>query len=58
VEITGGWPALALALGVAFLVGLAAIHLLSRAVMGNQFHRFGWYNLSAAVAFAIYLITR
>jgi undecaprenyl-diphosphatase len=55
VEIPGGFGALALAMAAAFAVGLVAIHLLSRAVASNHFHRFGWYNLTAAVAFAIYL---
>jgi undecaprenyl-diphosphatase len=55
VVVPGGWPALALAMAAAFLVGLVAIQLLNRAVTSNHFHRFGWYNLSAAVAFAIYL---
>ncbi len=57
VEVPGGWPAIALAMAAAFVVGLAAIHLLNRAVTGNHFHRFGWYNLSAAAAFALYLAT-
>ncbi len=57
-EIPGGWPALVLSMAAAFLVGLAAIYILFRAVVKNHFHRFGWYNLCAAVAFAIYLATR
>ena len=57
VEIPGGWPALAAAMLVAFAVGLLAIHILFKAVTGRHFHRFGWYNLSAAALFAIYLLT-
>ena len=57
VEVPGGWPALVLAMAAAFLVGMLAIHILYRAVVGKNFHRFGWYNLSAAVLFAIYLFT-
>ena len=58
VVIPGGMPALAASMGAAFLVGLAAIYLLRRAVIGNRFHRFGYYNLAAAILFAIYLLTR
>jgi undecaprenyl-diphosphatase len=58
VDLPGGWPALAIACAGAFLVGLLAIHLLFRAVVGNHFHRFGWYNLFAAAAFAFYLASR
>jgi undecaprenyl-diphosphatase len=56
--VPGGWLAIGLAMLAAFAVGLAAIHLLARAVTGNKFHRFGWYNLAAAIAFAIFLATR
>ena len=58
VEVPGGSPALALAMAAAFVVGLGAIYLLDRVVTSNRFHRFGWYNLSAAAGFAIYLLAR
>jgi len=58
VEVPGGWPALILAMAAAFGVGLLAIHVLFRAVAKNHFHRFGWYNLCVAAAFAIYLLSR
>jgi len=58
VSVPGGWPALCGALGAALVVGLLAIHLLARAVTSDRFHRFGWYNLFAALAFTIYLTTR
>ena len=54
----GGWGPLIASLLVAFVVGLAAVHLLFRAVRGDRFHRFGWYNLSAALAFSLYLLLR
>lgn len=44
------------AMPVAFLVGLGAIHLLLRIVRADVFHRFGWYNLLAALAFGVYLL--
>ena len=56
--VPGGWPALAAAMVAAFAVGLVAIHVVYRAVVGNRFHRFGLYNLTAGVLFAIYLATR
>ena len=56
--IPGGWIALAAAMTAAFAVGLLAIHLLYQAVTGSRFHQFGWYNLAAAAAFAIYLGTK
>lgn len=40
----------------AFVVGLVAIYLLMRVLRGNHFHRFGWYNLAAAIAFATFLL--
>jgi undecaprenyl-diphosphatase len=49
------WLALGVAMPVAFLVGMAAIHLLLRIVSSDGFHRFGWYNFLAALAFALYL---
>jgi undecaprenyl-diphosphatase len=48
--------AVTIAMPVAFLVGMIAIHLLLRIVRGDCFYRFGWYNLSAALAFAAYLV--
>lgn len=48
--------AVTVAMPVAFAVGMLAIHLLLRAVRGDVFYRFGWYNLAAAVAFALYLV--
>jgi len=58
-ELLAGLWLLAIAGMIAALaVGLLAIHLLLRAVRGNHFHRFGWYNLAAAVFFAAYLILR
>ncbi len=48
--------ALGIAMPVAFVVGLLAIHLLLRMVRGNAFYRFGYYNLAAAMAFASYLV--
>jgi undecaprenyl-diphosphatase len=57
VAVPGGWPALCGALASALVVGLFAIHLLARAVASERFHRFGWYNLFAAAAFATYLVT-
>ncbi len=53
--VPGGWSALTVAFAAAFLTGMAAIFLLLRVVAGNRFHRFGWYNLGAASAFALYL---
>jgi undecaprenyl-diphosphatase len=58
VAIPGGWPALAGAMVAAFVVGLGAISILKKAVAGNGFHRFGYYNLLAAILFAIYLLSR
>jgi undecaprenyl-diphosphatase len=40
---------------IALVTGLLAIHILLRVVRSNLFHRFGWYNLAAAAAFAAYL---
>jgi len=57
-NIPGGWPALAGSMAAAFGVGLIAIFVLRRMVIGNKFHRFGYYNLLAAILFAIYLFTR
>ncbi len=54
--VPGGALALAVAMGTAFVVGLMAIHILRRAVVSRYFHRFGWYNLLAAVGFAAYLV--
>ncbi len=54
-EVPGGWPALVVAFAAAFLTGIVAIHALLRVVAGDRFHRFGWYNLCAASAFALYL---
>ena len=52
--------ALVLAVGMlaSFVVGLGAIHALMAIVRQNVFHRFGWYNLLAAAAFAVYLWVR
>lgn len=52
------WLALGVAMPVAFGVGMLAIHLLLRLVRSDHFHRFGWYNLGAALAFALYLLTQ
>jgi undecaprenyl-diphosphatase len=43
---------------IAFAVGMVAIHWLLRIVKTDRFHRFGWYNLAAAAAFAAYLIVK
>lgn len=44
---------------VALLVGLAAIHLLTRVLRAAQFHRFAWYCWAlGAVSLAIYLVSR
>ena len=50
------WLQCGLAMPVAFLTGLLAIHLLLRAVRSSTFHRFGYYNLCAAILFGVYLI--
>ncbi len=47
--------AVTIAMPMAFIVGMIAIHLLLRIVRGNSFYRFGWYNLGAALMFALYL---
>jgi len=49
------WTAIGIAMPVAFVVGMIAIHLLLRIVRANFFHRFGWYNLAAAAALLAYL---
>lgn len=54
----GGWPPALLGMTVAFVVGLAAIHILLRLVTRNRLHTFGWYNLAAALLFAAYLLAR
>lgn len=51
------WADMYVAVPVAFLTGMAAIHLLLRVVKSDGFHRFGYYNLIAAALFALYLIT-
>ncbi len=55
-SLNGVGLAVAVAMPVAFAVGLVAIHLLLRIVRGGRFHRFGWYNLAAALVFSIYLV--
>jgi undecaprenyl-diphosphatase len=50
------YAAAAVAMPFAFVSGLVAIHFLLRAVRSDRFHRFGWYNLVAAIAFAAYLL--
>ncbi len=57
-ERMGGAGALALAMGVALMAGLAAIHTLLGFVRTGRLHVFGWYNLAAAMAFALYLSLR
>jgi len=52
------YAAAAIAMPFAFVSGLLAIHLLLRTVRSDHFHRFGWYNLAAAVAFAAYLLSQ
>ena len=47
--------AVMIAMPAAFVVGMVAIHLLLRIIRWDTFHRFGWYNLSAALVFALYL---
>ena len=47
-----------LAMGIAFIVGLFAIHFLLTLVRRGGLHRFGWYNLTAAALFAAYLVLR
>lgn len=48
--------AVTVAMPVAFVVGMVAIHLLLRIVRGDTFYRFGWYNLGAALVFSAYLV--
>jgi undecaprenyl-diphosphatase len=48
------WAAAGVAMPVAFAVGLASIHVLLKMVRADSFHRFGWYNLAAALALAAY----
>ncbi len=43
---------------LSFLVGLGAIFILMKVLRGNSFHRFGWYNLFAAVAFGLFLFLK
>ncbi len=50
------WQAAGVAMPVAFVTAMLAIHLLLRIVRANFFHRFGWYNLCAAAAFGTYLL--
>jgi undecaprenyl-diphosphatase len=57
-EETGTFLSLGFAMPVAFLAGLFTIHFLLRAVASNHFHRFGWYNLLAALAFSAFLLFR
>ena len=57
-ERIGGPGPLLLGMTIAFLVGLASVHSLLRIVRGNKLHLFGWYNLCAAIIFAIYLLQR
>jgi undecaprenyl-diphosphatase len=52
-----GGPLL-LGMACAFAVGLAAIHLLIGLVRQGKIHRFGWYNLTAALVFAAFLLAR
>lgn len=58
IELSGGWPPILLGMLCAFVVGMLAIHALLGVVRGDNIHRFGWYNLSAAILFAIFLATR
>ena len=53
---TGLWAAAGVAMPVAFVVGMLCIHLLLRLVRTDSFHRFGWYNLTAAAGLALYLL--
>jgi undecaprenyl-diphosphatase len=50
------WAAAGVAMPVAFVSGLFAIHWILRMVRSNIFHRFGWYNLAAAITFGAYLL--
>ena len=52
----GFWALSALAAVIAFFVGLLAIRALLAAVGRDRFWKFGWYNLSAAAAFAAFLV--
>ena len=56
-SIEGLGLAVTIAMPVAFIVGMVAIHLLLRIVRGDSFYRFGWYNLGAAVVFSVYLVS-
>lgn len=48
--------AAAVGMPISFVTGMFAIHLLLRIVRADFFHRFGWYNLAAAVAYGCYLM--
>jgi len=50
------WKAASIAMPVAFVTGMVAIHFLLRIVRGDRFHLFGIYNLTAAAIFAAYLV--
>ena len=50
------WTLAGIGMPVSFLVGMVTIHLLLRVVKSNFFHRFGWYNLCAALVFTVYLV--
>jgi undecaprenyl-diphosphatase len=48
----------AIAMPVSFVAGMFTIHFLLRVVKSDFFHRFGWYNLCAAVAFGAYILAQ
>ena len=58
IEKVGGIGPLLLGMAIAFVVGLGAIHLLSRSLRSNRFHLFGLYNFGAAALFAFYLLLK